>query len=356
MARGYSHIYIMEMGTEEIIPQDIISDEIKIHAKSNLSDKAEEIKNHLRFKDVSRTKLYHELQSGHLKNVDITYNIRKVVTEVLSNIAAVGAKFLNTMMFKTKDSYLMDHSINTTLISILIGKKYGFNKTELSNLAAGTFLHDFGKIVLQKMKESSIIKDSDEQMDELMKEHSTFGYLIVNNSKNSSPIVGQIINQHHEHQDGSGYPIGLRGQNLPPVSTARRNPRGTIYRLSEICTVADVYDNLVMNPLNEEKMHPSEAMKLLILGSGSLYNKEIVSTLTQIIPSFPEGAMVKIKRMYDRSIPKPMIGYTAVVAKINEKNLNRPIIILLRDEFNKEIPLQVIDTSEMKEVELELIL
>jgi HD-GYP domain-containing protein (c-di-GMP phosphodiesterase class II) len=352
--RGYTYAYIMEQGTEQVIPQDIISDEVRIHAVEKISDKADEIRRHLKFRDLSRTRLYDTIRSGHLKNLNITQDINAVVTEVLSNIATVGARFLNTMMFKTKDGYLMDHSLNTTVIAVLIGKKYGFNRTELMDLAVGAFLHDFGKIVIEKMLESA---DTDQKHDleGLIREHSTFGYLIVHNSHNASPIACQIINQHHEHQDGSGYPLGLTGENLPPTGTQKRKP-GTIYRLAEIVTVADVYDNLSGNPCRSPQLTPTEAMKTLLEGKNVLFNSDIAATLTQIIPAFPEAAVVRIKRLVDKSLPHTIAGSEAVVARVNEENINRPVILVYKDRFGKPIHPQVIDTAKVRDVELELVL
>ena len=345
--RGMTHIYIIEEGTEDVVPEDIISDEIRFQARSRIADTAEKIQNHFNIKDISRQKVFDLIQNGYLQKVNLTQDMKNVVVEILNDISAAGAGFLNTAMFKSKDSYSTDHAINVTILSILIGKKYGFTKSELVDLALGSFLHDFGKIVIEKMKPASA-----ELSEELLSEHPTFGYLIVHNSRNASPIVSQIVNQHHENQDGSGYPIGLIGENLPPTSSVKRNTKNTIYRLAEICHVANAFDNIAMNPHDDTPVSPGDAIKQLVLGAGTKYNKHIVSTLTKVVPSYPVGAFVKIRYLLDSSL----IGYRGVVARNNEQHLNKPQIILLFDRANKRIPPRLIDTSKLKNVELELIL
>jgi hypothetical protein len=161
-----------------------------------------------------------------------------------------------------------------------------------------------------------------------------------------------VINQHHESQDGSGYPIGLKGDNLPPISTIKRETRGRIYRLAEICAVVDAYDNLVFNPTKDVQLTPEDAIKELILKSGTKYNSDIVNTLTKIIPYYPVGAMVRITDVFDKSL----IGYRGVVAKTNELHINKPLVILLFDTYMRRIKPRALDTAKLRHINLELML
>ena len=349
IARGYNHVYIMEKGTEDIIPEDIISDAVRQQAKFKLADNAENVKKMVEFSNLSRSRIYDQLQDGALKNVNLSYDVGKMVEEIIKDISAIGATTLDSVLFKSKNSYHLDHAINTTVLSILIGKKYGFNKEELLNLALGSFLHDFGKIVTEQMKETTDKSTSEA----LLREHPIFGYIIMHNSWNASPMVCQIIKQHHEYQDGSGYPLGLHGENLPPIIPNARKSKGSIYRLAEICTVADAYDKMVMNPLKEQQKTPEEAVAEIIKNAGTLYNKHIVSTLTTIIPYFPVGTTVKIKKLKDTSF----IGYVGVIAKINKDSLNKPQILLIQDKTNRRLdPPRLIDTAKLSYIDLELII
>jgi len=346
--KGYNYVYIMEEGTEEVIPEDIISEEVRLQAKTMVADKAGEVQKHFKFKDLSRSKVFDLLTKGYLKEVNITYDMKRIVDDILRDIAAADSKYMNSLMLKSKDMFLLDHSINTTVMAILIGYRYRFSKTELSDLALGTFLHDFGKIVIDKLREAG----SGTAAEELIREHPTFGYMIIHNSQGSSPIIAQIVNQHHEHQDGSGYPIGLIGDNLPPLSTVKREMKGKIFRLAEICAVVNAYDNLLLNPHHHRPNSPADAIKQLVIDAGTKWNKHVVQTLVSVVPHYPVGAFVKIENILDPTI----IGYTGVVAKINEDDLNKPVIILLYDRSHRKIKPRRIDTSKLKHVELRLVL
>lgn len=348
LERGYTHVYIMEKGTEDIIPEDIISDEVKFQARSQLETSAGQVQEILKFRDLNKTKVYDLLKNGHLSHVNLTTDMIGIVSEIIEDVTRIGTTMLTSPLFKSKDAYSHDHAINTTTLAVLIGKKYGLNRTDLLNLAAGCFLHDFGKLVIGKMQAA----DSGDLAEELVREHPTFGYLLIRNTRDASPMICQIVNQHHERQDGSGHPIGLAGENLPPISSIKRNTRGTIYRLAEICNVADAYDKGVMNPNDAEPHSPLDAIRDLVLGAGTVYNRHIVNTLTEVVPVYPVGAWVKITKFMDNSI----VGWQGVVAKICEENLNRPSIVLLYDRHRKRVKPRLIDTARYKSMELELML
>ncbi len=347
LERKYTHVYIMEAGAEDVIPEDIISDEIRLQAQSKLRDKIEKIQESLEFKDLSHEKVVNLIENGYLEKIDISYDLRKTVKEMLSDISSSGAKYLNTLMVKSKDNYFIDHSINTTVLAIVIGRSYHFSKTELISLALGTFLHDIGKIIIEQLKKGNESKGDKY----LYKEHPTFGYLLLQNDNQITPMESQIVNQHHEFQDGSGFPIGLTGQNFSPLKNISRETKGRIFRLAEICSVANAYDNMVMSPIGAEMLSPDEVIKSILLKTGDKFNRDIVETLCKVIVVFPVGSYVRIVNIIDSSL----IGYYGVVSKINEDNLSKPVIIITANKFRKRIKPIILDTSKLKKIDLKLI-
>lgn len=338
----------MEEGTEDIIPEDVISDEVRSQAKLKLSDKIEEIKKIGDFRDLSYDKAINFFNEGYLEHVTVTFDLRSLVNEILKDISSAGAKFLNTMMIKSKDAYFIDHAINTTILAILIGSKYRFSKNELSSLALGTLLHDIGKIVIEQIEK----EDSQNKTSRLYKEHPTFGYLLLKNSPDITPMESQIVNQHHEFQDGSGFPIGLQGENLPPIKSAKRKLKGYIFRFAEICCVVNALDNLVLNPLEQEKLTPQDALKYMISNAGIYFNKNIVETLSLVVPMYPVGTRVQFISIADPNL----LGSYGIVAKINETMLNKPIVIITTNKYGHKIKPIMLDTSKLKGLELKLII
>ena len=345
--KGYSHVYIMEKGTEDVIPEDVISEEVRAETKLKLEDKVEKIKKSVQFREKSYVKVMESLEKGNLKEVEINHEMRKIVKEIILEITSSDIKFMNTIMIKSADTFFFDHALNTTVLAVLIGKKYRFDKSELINLGMGSFLHDIGKVIIEQVDKQ---KD-DKRIIDYYKEHPTFGYLLLSNDKNISPLVLQTVNQHHEQQDGKGFPLGLRGNNLPPVKT-NKHEKGCIYRLAEICCVAGAYDRMLLNPLEGKKMLPSDVIKELLRCAGSIYNKNIVETLVQIIPIYPVGSLIKINNIVDPAL----VGCYGVVAKINEKDLKKPTIIITTNKYRKKIKPIIIDTSKLNHLEIKLII
>ncbi|MHB9028621.1 MAG: HD-GYP domain-containing protein [Candidatus Latescibacterota bacterium] len=344
--KGYSHVYIDEDGLEEVIPEDIISDTLRHNAQAKLTDKAEEIRQLIRFQDLTYTRVQNLIESGYLPKVTVTSEMRRVVRDILKEISTTGVKFQNTLLFKTKDTYFFDHSINTAILSILIGIRFRFTKVELTHLALGAFLHDIGKIIIEQLK-----PDAENSGRNLYGEHPTFGYLLLRKSPDITPMEAQVVNLHHEHQDGSGFPIGLKGENLPPVKDIQRK-RGTIFRFAEICCVADAYDNLVMNPLGGERLAPEQALRPLVMDAGKRYNKTVVAALNEIIPIYPVGLAVQIEDIIDPAL----LGCYGVVARINDDHPNRPIIVITMNKLRKKIKPVMIDTSKLRNVKLKLMI
>ena len=180
----------------------------------------------------------------------------------------------------------------------------------------------------------------------------TFGYLLLRNDPSVSPLETQIVNQHHEFQDGSGFPIGLKGQNLPPIRDISREPKGHIFRFAEITCVVNAYDNMVLNPCNGQKLTPQDVIKRMVMDAGSKYNNDIVDMLCSSIAVFPVGAYVKIMNIVDPTL----IGSCGVVVKTNQHHPDRPVVIVTTNKFRKKIKPVMIDTSHLAHITLKLLI
>ncbi len=346
--RGYNYIYIMEEGTEEANPQDVVSDQIRLMANMKLSDKTEQIRKAAKFGDMSYDKAVKLIEDGHLKKINFGADIKDVVGEIIKDVTSTGAKSLNTLMLKSHDTYYMDHAINTSILATIIAKKYRLKADIINALALGTFLHDIGKTISEQLDDPG----STGKTKELYRKHPKFGYDLLSSSSDMSPMVTQIVFQHHEHQNGCGFPSGLSGDNISPVVSQGRVTKGRIFRLAEICCVANAYDKMVLNPNSDVQMDPQDVIKRLIVGSGTKYNKDIVKTLLLVVPSFQTGVYVKVMEASDVSI----VYSSGVVVNVNEEDHEKPVIIINKNKFNKKVKPHMVDTSELKHIQLKIIL
>jgi len=346
--RGYNYIYIMEEGTEEIVPEDIVSFSVRLKASNTLESIVKEIKKLSRFNNATVAEALMLFKEDYVLNSPLTFDVRGIVKEIIEDISYAKTKILNTIILKSRATFFVDHAINTAILAVLIGLKYRLNRKMLTSLAIGSILHDIGKIVLQQLK-----GNNDPRIIKLLyHEHPAFGYRLLKGSSIISPLENQIVFQHHETQDGSGFPSGLKGKNLPPTQSSDHGGRGFIFRLAEICSVANSYDRTVLNPYDTEQFPPVDVIRKLIGAAGTELNKNVIKTFVHVVPAYPLGIYVKVIEIDDRSL----IGYCGVVAEIDENDLSKPVIILITDNHFSKIKPMKVETRQMKKVRFELLL
>ena len=114
---------------------------------------------------------------------------------------------------RTSDEYTYQHSVDVSILVTMLGKNLGLSKKCLNELAQAGLLHDIGK---QKIPNEILNKPArltDEEMT-IMRTHTILGYAIANKMHNISENVKKGILQHHEKIDGSGYPYGLKDNEI----------------------------------------------------------------------------------------------------------------------------------------------
>ncbi len=152
---------------------------------------------------------------------------------------------------EARDPYTGDHCERLAMQSALLGKRVGLPEEQLTALRRGGFLHDIGKV---SVPDAILLKPgplTPEEID-LMKAHTIVGEMICSPLKTLRQVL-PIIRHHHEKLDGSGYPDGLRGDQIP--LTAR------------VLQIVDIYDALTnFRPYNHGAMPREEAFGILEKG------------------------------------------------------------------------------------------
>jgi putative nucleotidyltransferase with HDIG domain len=158
------------------------------------------------------------------------------------------------------------HSINVGEMCSEMGAALRLPETEISKLKRAAYLHDIGKIVLDK---SILLKDkfSDEEL-EKMQQHSVVGYRILSLFDDTLDLA-EYIYGHHERWDGAGYPRGLKGKQIPLIS--------------RIITVVETYDRVLNRgelPLEDRKL---AALDVIKNGAGTQFDPKIAELFVQIM-------------------------------------------------------------------------
>jgi putative nucleotidyltransferase with HDIG domain len=215
------------------------------------------------------------------------------------------------------------HAINVATIGLLIGKSLCLTADDMKRLGTGCLLHDIGKIFFSQ----SLFKGNG-KLPPLagftkMQDHTRLGYELLRSRNPENVMVNHVALEHHERQDGKGYPRGLRGTNQ---IRRTRFDRETILLISEITTVADVFDMLSRVTPAKPALTVGQIHATMRQLAGTFLNKEIVDILLQLLPTLPVGINVVAQTgRYS--------NYKGIVVSSNERNLQRPNIRL---EYNQQ--------------------
>ena len=166
----------------------------------------------------------------------------------------------------TKDPYTYGHSKRTAAIAESLGKAIGLGSEELSDLTAAAFLHDIGKVGIADMILTKPGKPKKEEW-EAIKKHCAEGAKIVQHVKELMPLA-PIILHHHEWYDGTGYPDGLKGEEIPLHA--------------RIISVADAYDTMTAQRSYHEGVSPQKALEELERCSGTQFDPQLIKALRRI--------------------------------------------------------------------------
>jgi HD-GYP domain-containing protein (c-di-GMP phosphodiesterase class II) len=153
-------------------------------------------------------------------------DVRKKLIPAINKISESSGLFGLLHDLQAKDDYTYSHNIGVSIIATMIGKWMHLNAQELSILSVAALLHDIGKLKVP----TEILNKADKLTEDefaIMKKHTIYGYEIIKNTVGSLHRHAIVALQHHEREDGSGYPLGLTGEKLDV--------------LSKIVAVADVF-------------------------------------------------------------------------------------------------------------------
>ncbi len=174
-----------------------------------------------------------------------TSGIRRAVVGVVREVLTHPAAALPLQELRQADEYTLLHSVEVCLLSTMIGRAMGLQGSALVDLAMGALLHDLGKVGIPTAILNKPDRLTPEEL-EVMKRHTTLGWVLLREQPDLPPEVALVALQHHERWDGRGYPMGLAGEQ--------------IHLYARICTVADVYDALTADRVYREGIHPTEAL------------------------------------------------------------------------------------------------
>lgn len=303
------YIYIIDALTEGVEPRGIIEDE--------KMQKSIKIVQYV-FDDV----LVHE-RMGVSASVtqEHVLMVKRVINGLMNTLKKSEHILYSVVDLIDTDVYTYKHSVNVTVLSIITAKALGYKEKDISNIALGALLHDIGKI---KVPTHLILKPSKLTFQERkeIEKHSEFGYELLEAIEGLPFSTKQIIRFHHEKLDGSGYPMGLQGIEIPEYV--------------RIVTICDMFDAMTSDRVYRSKMPIYRALDILLAESESKLDSKIYQMLIQNIAIYPVGTGVVLSD-----------GRLGIVTGYKRKKPERPRVrVLSQNPGSKVVAIEEINLED----------
>lgn len=256
------------------------------------------------------------LKNGAVKDLSPMESLsHSLIESVFDNKDALSC----LTMIKDTDQYLLEHSINCSVLSGIFCEFLGYDRDIIEQVSLGTLLMDIGMSSLPDEIRNG--KGEFAQGDwEVMKTHVQIGVDLVEQCGDISDLSLRIIEEHHERIDGSGYPRGLVGDEISEYA--------------RIAAIVDAYDAMTSNRSHKESITPTQALKRLTAAEN--LDQDLVKQFIQCIGVHPVGSLVRLKS-----------GKLGIVSKINPKDPVSPHVMTFYSVTSQHF-------NEVKRIDLSL--
>jgi HD-GYP domain-containing protein (c-di-GMP phosphodiesterase class II) len=229
-----------------------------------------------------------------------------IVESVMNNRSAM------TWLVRMREmsDYLYTHSVSTAIWATVMARHIGMPNEGIEAAGLGAMLLDIGKTQLPPALLAKPGPLTDSEMT-LARRHVEYGVKILEESSGISPAVLAMVRTHHERHDGSGYPRGLSGQQIPV--------------LGRIAGIVDYYDAVTSERPYAPPLSSYDCLRSLNKLAGTAFQAEMVEQFIQSIGFFPPGTLVQLN---DKSV--------AVVVAQNRRHRLKPEILVILDPEHKQ--------------------
>ncbi len=196
--------------------------------------------------------------SSALEYYQLKYDNDKLIQDLKELFSGTIKAIMEAL--DAKDSFTSGRSRRITYYSIIIAKQLGLSTIDIGKVELAGMLHDIGMIGVSDEILYKIDALTQEEYDEI-KKHITYSVKILEDIKQLKDVV-EIIKYHHEKYDGTGYPYGIRGDEIPMGS--------------RIIAIADAFDSIISNRIYRNSIELDEALAKIKEGSGTQFDPVVV--------------------------------------------------------------------------------
>ena len=256
---------------------------------------------------------------------DTVLDTQELIDDIVDNFLSEESVSLHLMTANDglEDTYY--HSLNVAVLSMMIGKAKGFSAEKIKQLSFAALAHDIGKIRIPQaiLRKKSALTPPEQQYFE---RHTKYGLDMVMKMRDFPESAKVVISQHHELLDGSGYPQGLKGDEID--------------ELAQIVSLVSDFDSLCHSHDPKENKIPHAALSHLYKNCKHLYDPENLAILVRLIGVYPPGTVVQLSN--------EMVG---MVISVNAEKILSPNILI----YDASIPRAQAPIIELSKSDIKII-
>jgi HD-GYP domain-containing protein (c-di-GMP phosphodiesterase class II) len=250
--------------------------------------------------------------------------VKKSVEPMIESISRNPDACIWLARMKQEDQYTYQHSLGASIWAVALGRQLGLPKSDLRSLAIGGMLFDVGKLGVEPELLNTQQPLTDDEF-QRVRDHVKMGVEMIEGSGLMNQDVIDMITYHHERHDGSGYPKGVRGDDIPVFA--------------RIAAIVDCYDAITSHRSYARAIPPSTAIKMLYEWKDIDFQGELVEEFIQAVGIYPAGTLVELSS-----------GEVAVVvAEYRTRRLRPQVMVLLDANKQALAEIKTIDLLNQKE-------
>lgn len=231
--------------------------------------------------------------------------VREFSTRLQNQIEDTQNVIKNIVVYGSGTDSVYRHSVNVAALSAILGKWLGLNKQQLNLLSYSAILHDFGKTKIDDSILNKVTPLTENEI-KIIHTHPTIGYNYIKEIPYLNSSVSYGVLMHHERIDGSGYPLGLKGDN--------------IHQFAKIIAIADSFDAINSDRRYKKKKKPFEALETIKNDSLDKLDYEYCNIFIDHIVNYYLGEEVLLSNTE-----------TGKIIQVDPNNLEKPLILVNSD-------------------------
>lgn len=271
--------------------------------------------------------IFNDLRLGESLNVlAVKSTVQTMTSSVLRNPDALKLM----CVLKERDDNAVTHAMHVCILTLAFAYYLGLKKDMIQLLGIGALLHDIGETKLPAGLFWKSAPFTEEEKKEFYK-HTEYGVDIIKDIQGLHPVVLDIVRDHHERLNCSGFPHKKGGDQISYNAM--------------LVSIVDVYDSVTMGYEGKSIISCTDALKSMYNWRNELFQSELVEHFIQCLGIYPIGTVVKLNT-----------GEIGIVVTFDDCSRLAPRVMLLLDKYRNYYPIpRMLDLSQFRDSDEKLI-